>query len=53
MEELIKDVWMGVKIASFIMTCTMGATFGIAVVCRWMEWSPVNITVNVTHREPE
>lgn len=26
--------------------CAAGLTFAVAMVCRWLEWSPVNITVN-------
>jgi len=51
MSEFINDIWMGVKIASFICTCAMGFTFGVAVVCQWLKWSPVNITINVRERQ--
>lgn len=27
--------------------CFAGIAFAVCLVCRWMEWSPVNLTVNL------
>lgn len=38
-------VLIGAAFAS--MVCGGALAFGIATVCRWMEWAPVNTTVNI------
>lgn len=27
--------------------------FGVAMVCRWLEWAPVNTTVNISYHGPD
>jgi hypothetical protein len=35
----------------FIVGCSGAAfAFGVAIVCRWMAWAPINIIVNVNDR---
>jgi len=29
------------------MVCGGALAFGVATVCRWMEWAPVNTTINI------
>lgn len=38
--------------AAFAMGCGAAAmTFAVCLVCRWMEWAPINLTVNLNdHR---
>jgi hypothetical protein len=33
------------KIASLCGSCGIFFAFGFAAVCKWLEWSPVNITI--------
>lgn len=34
----------------FIVGCSGAAfAFGVATVCRWLGWAPVNLTVNITN----
>jgi hypothetical protein len=32
-----------------LMVCGAALTFGVATVCRWMAWAPVNTTININN----
>jgi hypothetical protein len=57
MSAMIVDVGSNVfplvKLFCFVATVSMGATFGIATVCRWMKWAPININVNSYRSDEE
>ena len=52
MSEAAAALWLGLKLAYLFGMSAGIATFFAAVVCRWLEWSPVNITVNLNVRNP-
>jgi hypothetical protein len=37
-----------------VSSAAIGASFvfGVAMVCRWLEWAPVNTTVNIYNKWP-
>lgn len=45
--EIAQGLWFIFRVALLCLMCGAAATLGIAAVCRWLKWSPVNITVNV------
>jgi hypothetical protein len=42
---------MFVLIGACFAACTIGASFifGVATVCRWMSWAPINTTININN----
>lgn len=50
MAEIINSWLSGLKLV--LLFGGSGALFatGFALACRWLEWAPVNITVNIHHR---
>ena len=38
-----------------VSSAAIGASFifGVAMVCRWLEWAPVNTTVNISYHGPD
>jgi hypothetical protein len=47
MDDILHAVVAGIRIGIFI--GTSGAIFAFSVIgtCRWLNWAPINITVNV------
>lgn len=43
----------GLRLAMFFALSGAAFTLGVGLVCRWLKWSPVNITLNVYRREDE
>lgn len=38
-----------VGVAFSLMVCGGALTFGVATVCRWMVWAPINTTININN----
>jgi hypothetical protein len=45
--DLLQAIWFLWKIAALTGLCAATTTFAVAMVCRSLQWSPINITVNV------
>lgn len=52
MSDIVQSFAAGIKLAIFF-GCS-GAIFALAiiVICRWLRWAPINITVNVNNNGP-
>lgn len=47
MSESLNALWVLIGAAFALMICGGAFALGVASVCRWMRWAPVNTTVNV------
>lgn len=48
-------LFSGIRLAAFISMSGAFFALGIAGICKWLNWAPVNLTVNIHHyqdREP-
>lgn len=50
--EFAQAIWFIFRVAVLIGMSAAAVTFAVATVCRWMEWAPINITVNVNDYRP-
>lgn len=46
MANPIEAIFVVVGAATAIGICGAALTFAVITVCRWMAWSPINLTVN-------
>lgn len=51
--DTINHLMAFVGFAAMVGVCGATLTAGSAIVCRWMNWSPINISVKVYYKEPE
>lgn len=51
MDELLKGALAGFRLIVFCGLAGAAFTFGVAVVCRYLKWSPINITVNIQQKD--
>lgn len=47
MSDVLQQIWAGTKLIILFGGSGMWFAFGVAAVCRWLKWAPINITVNV------
>ena len=49
--ETVQQIFM--VIGALTLICAAGAafTFGVAMTCRWLAWSPINVNVTVNQHE--
>jgi hypothetical protein len=52
MSDLLATLLLGLKLAYLFGVSAGFAMFFAAIICRALEWSPVNITVNLNVRNP-
>jgi len=51
MDEIAKGVLAGIRLVGFVGLAGAAFTLGVATVCRWLKWSPINITVNIQQKD--
>ena len=51
MEDFLQSLLLGVKLAYVAGFTGAAFTLGVALICRWLSWAPINITVNVTRSD--
>lgn len=42
-------IFLPLSIALFLAGCGVFFALGFAGVCRWLKWSPVNVTININN----
>lgn len=50
---MFNDIDKFLNLASGVFVLGFCATLGIVAVCKLLKWAPINITVNVTQRDPD
>jgi hypothetical protein len=51
MEQIAKDIWFVFRVICLFGGSAAAITFCVAIVCRWMEWAPVNTVVHIHYHE--
>lgn len=47
MDPLVHSLLLGLKLAYVACLCGAGFMLGAATICKWLNWAPVNVTVNL------
>jgi hypothetical protein len=47
--EMVHAVLVAIGLAFMVGLCAASATLGVVLVCRWLAWAPINITINVNN----
>jgi UPF0716 family protein affecting phage T7 exclusion len=47
--EMVHAVLVAIGLAFMVGLCAASAALGAALVCRWLKWAPINITINVNN----
>lgn len=53
MDDSLHAIFVLAGLAFSTMVCGAALTFGIASVCRWMNWAPVNTTVIINYHHAQ
>jgi hypothetical protein len=49
MDDFLQSLAAATRLAVVIGGSGSVFAFGAAVICRWLKWAPINITVNLSH----
>lgn len=49
MSDAIQALSVLIGVAFSLMVCGGALTFGVATICRWMAWAPINTTININN----